>query len=82
MSDGKIDIQAPQQINITSQSSIKLEANSIVINGKEQVQIKGEEQDVAVNGKNLYKLLMNIARTCDSKVPASGGVISGVVQAS
>ena len=82
LSDGKIDIQAPQQINITSQSSIKLEANSIVINGKEQVQIKGEDPDVAVNGKNLYKLLMNIARMVDQKVPASGGICANVVTAS
>ena len=46
------------------------------------MQIKGEEPDVAVNGKNLYKLLMNIARMVDQKVPASGGICSNVVTAS
>lgn len=72
LSDGKIDIQAPQQINITSDQTVKVEANTITLNGKNNVQIKGDTPgEVAVNGKALYKLLMTMATQCDLKIPSS-----------
>ena len=72
LSDGKIDIQAPQQINITSDSTVKVEANTITLNGKDSVQIKGDSPgEIAVNGKALYRLLMTMAAQCDLKIPSS-----------
>jgi hypothetical protein len=72
LSDGKIDIQAPQQINITSDSTVNIEANSVVVKGKNNVQIKGDTPgEVAVNGKALYRLLMTMAAQCDLKIPSS-----------
>ena len=72
MSDGKIDIQAPQQINVTSDSTVKVEANTITLNGKNSVQIKGDTPgEIAVNGKALYQLLVSIAMQADMKLPSS-----------
>lgn len=82
LSDGKIDIQAPQQINITSDSTVNIEANSVVVKGKNNVQIKGDTPgEVAVNGKNLYKLLMSLAMVVDLKIPG-GHEASDIVTAS
>ena len=83
LSDGKIDIQANSQINITSDNTVKVEAESIILNGSENVQIKGGQPgQCAVNGPELMKVLMNIARLIDQKVPATGGIAANVVTAS
>lgn len=83
LSDGKVDIQSSAQINITSGNSVKVESDSVVVNGSQNVQIKGDTPgEMAVNGKELYKLLMSVARLVDEKIPATGGVCANVVQAS
>ena len=83
LSDGKIDIQANSQINITSDNTVKVEAESIILNGSENVQIKGGQPgQCAVNGPELMKVLMNIARLIDQKIPATGGIAANVVTAS
>ena len=80
LSDGKIDIQAPQQINITSDQTVKVEANTITLNGKNNVQIKGDSPgECAVNGKALYQLLMTIATQADLKIPSSHTITDTVV---
>lgn len=82
LSDGKVDIQGSTQINISSGNAVKVESDSIVIDGKTNVQIKGDTPgEVAVNGKVLYKTLLYMARMIDQKVPATGGVCANVVQA-
>ena len=82
MSDGKIDIQAPQQINITSDNTVKIEADSIVVNGSNNVQIKGDTPgECAVNAKNLYKMLMSLAMIIDMKIPG-GHEASDIIQSS
>jgi len=81
--DNKIDIQAPQQINLTTSGTLKLEANNIILDGKENVQIHGDNKgEIATNAKALYKLLISIARMVDTKIPASGGICANVVQTS
>jgi hypothetical protein len=51
---------------------VKVEANTITLNGKNNVQIKGDTPgEVAVNGKALYRLLMTMATQCDLKIPSS-----------
>jgi hypothetical protein len=83
LSDGKIDIQANTQINITSDNTVRLEGKSIIQNGSQNVQIKGNKPgECAVNGKELMKLLMNLGRMIDQKVPATAGVASSLVAAS
>lgn len=84
LSEGKIDIQANSQINITSDNTVKVESNTIVLNGQQQVQIKGDDAnrgDCAVNGRELMKCLMTLARQIDLKIPASAGVASNIVTA-
>lgn len=82
LSDGKVDIQGAQQINISSGNAVKVEADNIVINGNTNVQIKGDTPgEVAVNGKVLFKTLLNLASMIDEKIPATGGVAINAVQA-
>lgn len=74
LSNGKVDIQAQNQINLTTGGVINLEADNIVINGKSSVQIKGDlPGECAVNGASLMTLLRQLAVIIDSKVPATGG---------
>lgn len=83
LSDGKIDIQANQQINITSDNTVKVEGESIILNGSQNVQIKGQQPgECAVNGKELMKVLMSLARLIDQKIPATGGIAANLVTAS
>ena len=80
--DGTIDIQAPQQINITSDNTVKVEAQSIVLNGSNNVQIKGDTPgECAVNAKKLYQMLMSLAMIIDMKIPG-GHEASDVIQSS
>lgn len=82
LSDGKIDIQGKQEVVITAGKTIRLEAESIILDGKNNVQIKGDTPgEIAVNAKNLYKLLMALAMVVDIKLP-SGHEASDVIQAS
>lgn len=82
LSDGKIDIQAPTQINITSDNTVKVEANTIILDGKNNVQIKGDTPgECAVNAKNLYKMLMGLAMVVDLKIPG-GHEASDLIQSS
>ena len=82
MSDGKIDIQAPQQINITSDNTVKVEAQSIILDGSNNVQIKGDTPgECAVNAKKLYQMLMSLAMIIDMKIPG-GHEASDVIQSS
>lgn len=82
LSDGKIDIQAPNQINITSDNTVKIEADSIVLNGATNVQVKGESPgEVAVNGLALYRTLLALARLVDMKVPGGNQASDLVVAA-
>lgn len=72
LSDGKIDIQAPQQINITSDNTVNIEAQTVVVNGENNVQIKGDTPgEMAVNGKKLIQLLTALAGIIDLKIPGS-----------
>ena len=71
------------EINITSDNTVRLEGKSIIQNGSQNVQIKGNKPgECAVNGKELMKLLMNLGRMIDQKVPATAGVASSLVAAS
>jgi hypothetical protein len=82
LSDGKIDIQAPQQINITSDNTVKVEAQSIILDGSNNVQIKGDTPgECAVNAKKLYQMLMSLAMIIDMKIPG-GHEASDVIQSS
>lgn len=81
LSDGRVDIQASSQINISSGNAIKIESDNIVLNGSGNVQIKGDSPgECAVNGKDLIKLLMGIARLVDQKAPQTGGMCMNIVQ--
>lgn len=74
LSNGKVDIQAQNQINISTPGTLNLEADSITVNGKSAVQIKGDAPgQVAANGKALISALLNMATIIDAKVPQSGG---------
>ena len=83
LSDGRVDIQSSNQINITSGNAVKVESDTIVLNASQNVQIKGDHPgECAVNSKELYKLLMIMANMIDEKIPATGGVCANIVQGS
>lgn len=74
LSAGKIDIQAQNEINLTTTGTMNLNADTISINGKSNVQIKGDMPgDCAVNGLQLMNALTVLANIIDTKLPVSPG---------
>lgn len=74
LSNGRVDIQAKDQINLTTGGVINLEADQIVLNGRSNVQIKGDlPGECSVNGVSLMTALLQLAIAIDNKVPATGG---------
>lgn len=50
LTDGKVYIQAPEQINISSGNEVNIEAKTITLNGENAVRIKGSTPNTcAVN---------------------------------
>lgn len=80
LSDGRVDIQANQQINLTTPGTINLEADNIILNSKSSTQLKGEAAgEAAINGAALMSLLTIIAGVVDSKIPAGPGITAQTV---
>lgn len=80
LSQGKIDIQAQNQINLSTSGNINLEADNITLNAKSSVQLKGSMPgDCAVNGKQLVTLLSTLAAQIDTKNPMSFGLCQQLV---
>ena len=74
LSNGRVDIQAQTQINITSGKAINLEADTITLNGNTAVQIKGDKAgECAINGVQLISALLQLAQGIDAKVPQTAG---------
>src|SRR5574344_18465 len=85
LSDSRIDIQAPQEINLTSNNDINIEAKNIVLNGTKSVSIKGNKSGVgqcAVNGNELISILNSLATLRDQKIPNTAGVATSRVTGS
>ena len=84
LTDGKVYISAPQQINITSDNEINLNAKTVTINGEEAVRMKGgEPNNCAINAVQLITLLQTLATLIDGKLGASSaGIASSLVSAS
>jgi hypothetical protein len=69
LSSGKIDIQAQNEINLTTSGNINLEADSITLNG-DTVQIKGDKPgECCANGISVVNALLKLATAIDAKVP-------------
>lgn len=74
LSDGRIDIQAQTQINLTTSNAINLEADTVTLRGDTAVQIKGDKAgECAINGVQLISALLMLAQCIDEKVPQTGG---------
>lgn len=59
LSNGRVDIQASDQINISTPGTLNLEADSVTINGKSVVQIKGDKPgEAAANGISVVNALL------------------------
>ena len=84
LTDGKVYISAPQQINLTSENEINLTAKTITLNGDETVRMKGgEPNNCAINATQLITLLQTLATLIDGKLGASSaGIASALVSAS
>lgn len=84
LSNGKVYIQAPEQINITSGNEVNIEGKVITLNADSAVRIKGSTpNNCAVNGIQLMTLLETIAANIDSKIGASKiGVCQSLVTGS
>ena len=68
LSNGRVDIQAQTQINITSGKAINLEADTITLNGNTAVQIKGDKAgECAINGVQLISALLQLAQGIAAK---------------
>lgn len=80
LSDKRIDIQAATQINLTTQGTINLEADSVSIKGKNGVNIKGDKPgQCAVNGVVLANALLKLAAAIDNKAPQTAGITQQVI---
>lgn len=80
LSDKRIDIQAQDQINITSSNAINLEAETITLNAGTAVQIAGDKPgECAVNGVQLMTALLALAQQVDMKVPQTAGQATSFV---
>ena len=74
LSDGRVDVQAGSEINLSTSGTINLEADTIILNAKTATQISGTAAgEAAVNGTKLITALMNLAGAIDAKVPQTGG---------
>lgn len=75
LSNGRCDIQASSEINLTTPGTINLEADNIIMNAKTTTQIKGNSPgESAVNASKLMSALTMIASAVDAKVPQTGGM--------
>lgn len=82
LSNGRVDIQAQTQINITSGKAINIEADTITLNGITAVQIKGDKAgECAINGVQLISALLQLAQGIDAKVPQTAGQETSYVNA-
>ena len=80
LSKGRVDIQANEQINLTTPGTINLEADNIILNSKSSTQLKGDTAgEAAINGSALITLLTLIAGVVDSKVPQGPGLTAQTV---
>ncbi len=74
LSDGKVYIQAPHEINITSGNEVKIEAKNITLDAESSIKIKGDTSNTcAVNSSELINLLSLLATIIDTKLPATFG---------
>lgn len=80
LTDGKVYIQAPQQINISSDNEINLHAKNITIDGTDGVRIKGNQPNTcAVNATQLITLLQTLATLIDGKLGASSAGLAAAL---
>ena len=84
LTDGKIYIQALQQINITSGNEVNIEGKVITLNGESAVRIKGTTPNTcAVNATQLITLLQTMATNIDTKLGQSkSGICAAAVSGS
>ena len=80
LSKDRVDIQANNQINLTTPGTINLEADNIILNSKSSTQLKGNSPgEAAINGAALMTLLTLMAGVIDSKIPAGPGMTAATV---
>ena len=81
LTDGKVFIQAPQQINITSGNEVNIEGKVITLNASSTVRIKGDTPNTcAVNATQLLTLLQMMAANIDTKLGESkAGICAAAV---
>lgn len=82
LSDGRVDIQAGDEINLTTSGTINLEADNIVLNAKTATQISGTSSaECAINGSKLMTALLMMASAIDAKVPQTAGQTGATINA-
>ena len=80
LSKDRVDIQANNQINLTTPGTINLEADNIILNSKSSTQLKGDAPgEAAINGSALMTLLTLMAGVIDAKIPAGPGMTAATV---
>lgn len=84
LTDGKVFIQAPQQINITSGNEVNIEGKVITLNASSTIRMKGDTPNTcAVNASQLMTLLQTMATNIDTKLGESkAGICAAAVSGS
>ena len=83
--DGIIDINSNATINVGSDDTgtVNIEGGNVNIDGRDGINMTGNfKNENAVNGQNLYNLLLTMANAIDAKMPQSPGTTSGIVRSS
>ena len=81
LSNGRVDIQAKQEINISSGGSIKLSADNIILDANKTTTIHGKSGSDCAANANIVALILNMmASIIDAKTPATGGVCKEMVK--
>lgn len=80
LSNGKVDIQAKQDINLTA-NNINLSADNINILANKTTKIQGKSgTDCATNANALALILGMMAKAIDAKTPSTGGLCEATVK--
>lgn len=83
LSDGQVDIQAQNAINITSAKDVKISANNIELAAKSAIHMSGiEAGECPANANALTDCLTLLAAVLDAKLPATPGIAENIVNTS
>lgn len=77
-----MNIYAHNEINVVGDNTVNVKSKVVNVNGTESVNIKGDTPgENALNANATLTLIESLAKIVDQKMPFSGGVCAGLVNA-